>query len=60
VDTLSKAERSRRMSLVKNKDTKPELLVRKIAHRLGYGFRLRRTDLPGKPDLQKKPISSFS
>src|SRR5205085_7936963 len=32
-------------------DTKPELRVRSIAHRLGYRFRLHRRDLPGTPDL---------
>lgn len=30
---------------------KPELLVRRVVHRLGYRFRLHRADLPGKPDL---------
>lgn len=30
---------------------KPELIVRSLAHRLGYRFRLHRKDLPGKPDL---------
>jgi DNA mismatch endonuclease (patch repair protein) len=41
----------RRMSKVRKKDTKPEILVRSAAHRLGYRFRLHRTDLPGTPDL---------
>jgi DNA mismatch endonuclease (patch repair protein) len=39
------------MQAVRSTDTKPELLVRGIAHRLGYRFRLHRKDLPGKPDL---------
>ena len=39
------------MAKVRSKDTKPELIVRKTAHRLGYRFRLHRTDLPGTPDL---------
>lgn len=43
--------RSRTMRAVKSEDTAPELLVRKLAHRLGYRFRLHRKDLPGKPDL---------
>lgn len=51
MDTLSPAQRSERMSLVKSRDTKPELRVRRIAHRLGYRFRLHRADLPGRPDL---------
>lgn len=33
------------------KNTKPELLVRRAAHALGYRYRLHRKDLPGKPDL---------
>ncbi len=39
------------MRRIKSKDTSPELLVRKITHKLGYRFRLHRKDLPGKPDL---------
>jgi DNA mismatch endonuclease (patch repair protein) len=39
------------MAKVRSKDTKPELMVRKTAHRLGYRFRLHRMDLPGTPDL---------
>lgn len=35
----------------KSKDTKPEILVRKLLHALGYRFRLCRKDLPGKPDI---------
>lgn len=50
-DTLTKAERSRRMSLVKGKNTKPELRVRRIVHGLGFRYRLHRRNLPGKPDL---------
>jgi len=42
---------SRRMSRVTKKNTKPELVVRRLAHRLGYRFRLHRRDLPGTPDL---------
>lgn len=51
VDTLTREQRSERMALVKGRDTKPEILVRSIAHRLGYRFRLHRKDLPGTPDL---------
>lgn len=39
------------MSRVKSRNTTPELTVRRIAHRLGYRFRLHRRDLPGKPDI---------
>ena len=50
-DNLSSEHRSLCMSRIRSRDTKPELIVRKIAHHLGYRFRLHRTDLPGKPDL---------
>ncbi len=39
------------MARVKNKNTSPELVVRKALHRLGYRFRLHRRDLPGIPDI---------
>jgi len=51
MDTLSPDERSRIMSLVRSKDTKPEMVVRRLAHRLGYRYSLHRRDLPGSPDL---------
>jgi DNA mismatch endonuclease (patch repair protein) len=51
MDTLSRKERSQRMSLIRNRDTKPELLVRRLVHGSGYRYRLHGTDLPGKPDL---------
>lgn len=50
-DTLWKAARSARMSLVRARDTKPELRVRRLIHRMGYRYRLHRQSLPGKPDL---------
>ncbi|WP_020187906.1 very short patch repair endonuclease [Methylopila sp. 73B] len=43
--------RSAVMRAVKSRDTKPEMLVRRAAHALGYRFRLHRKDLPGSPDL---------
>lgn len=51
MDSLSASERSKRMSLVRGTNTKPELLVRRLVYRLGYRYRLHRPDLPGKPDL---------
>jgi DNA mismatch endonuclease (patch repair protein) len=39
------------MSKIRSKNTKPEIAVRSILHRLGYRFRLNRLDLPGKPDV---------
>lgn len=43
--------RSRIMSAVRARDTKPEKAVRRLAHALGYRFNLHAGDLPGKPDL---------
>lgn len=43
--------RSRTMRAVKSKDTKPELIVRRLVHRMGFRFRLHRKDLPGFPDI---------
>jgi DNA mismatch endonuclease, patch repair protein len=44
-------DRSENMRQIRSKDTAPELIVRKLVYRLGYRYRLHRTDLPGKPDL---------
>ncbi|MBX9740643.1 MAG: DNA mismatch endonuclease Vsr [Beijerinckiaceae bacterium] len=46
-----KASRSDIMRAVKGANTKPERLVRRIAHRVAPGYRLNRRDIPGKPDL---------
>jgi DNA mismatch endonuclease, patch repair protein len=43
--------RSRIMRAVKGCDTAPELAVRRIAHAMGFRYRLHRKDLPGNPDL---------
>ena len=50
-DSLSPAERSERMSRVRSKDTKPEWIVRRLVHGLGYRYKLHDAALPGKPDL---------
>jgi len=51
VDNLTTEKRSWNMSHIKGKDTKAEVFVRSLLHRLGYRFRLHRHDLPGKPDI---------
>lgn len=51
MDSLTPAERGERMSRIKGKDTKPELIVRSLIHRMGYRYRLHRKGLPGRPDL---------
>lgn len=48
---MTSDERSRLMSRIRGKDTKPELLIRKGLFSRGYRYRLHRADLPGKPDL---------
>jgi DNA mismatch endonuclease (patch repair protein) len=45
------AVRSAMMSRIRSKNTKPEMLVRKALHRLGFRFRLHLRDLPGSPDI---------
>lgn len=50
-DSLSNERRSEIMGLVKAKNTRPEMFVRRLIHRLGYRFRLHRKDLPGRPDI---------
>jgi len=49
--TTTDPERSRIMRAVKAKDTGPEMIVRRMLHKLGYRYRLHRKDLPGNPDL---------
>ena len=50
-DMVSPARRSEIMSRIRGKGTKPELLVRSTAHRIGLRFRLHAKKLPGSPDL---------
>jgi DNA mismatch endonuclease (patch repair protein) len=45
------AARSANMARIRSKDTKPEMLVRKALHRLGFRFRLHVRNLPGCPDI---------
>lgn len=39
------------MARIRSVNTKPEMIVRRVAHSMGYRFRLHKKDLPGKPDL---------
>ena len=50
-DTISKDRRSELMSRIRSKNSKVELAIRSLVHRMGYRFRLHRKNLPGKPDL---------
>lgn len=51
MDRITKKHRSWNMSRITGRNTKPEMIVRSVLHRMGYRFRLHRTDLPGKPDI---------
>lgn len=51
MDTRTPEQRRRIMQAVKSKDTKPEWVVRRLLHRMGFRYRLHRKDLPGKPDI---------
>jgi len=51
MDIVDREVRSRLMGRIRSKDTKPEMMVRRVAHQLGFRFRLHRRDLPGSPDL---------
>jgi len=44
-------QRSKNMAAIKSRDTKPEILTRRLLHALGYRFRLHLKDLPGCPDV---------
>ncbi|GAB2884805.1 very short patch repair endonuclease [Microvirgula curvata] len=50
-DIVDKATRSRMMSGIRGKDTKPEVLIRRALHSQGFRYRLHDKGLPGKPDL---------
>ena len=51
MDSLSPEQRARTMSRIKGRNTGPELLVRKLLHRMGFRFRLHARELPGTPDI---------
>ena len=51
MDALTPAQRSKNMSAIRGKDTKPELLVRSYLHSRGVRYRKNVKSLPGKPDI---------
>lgn len=51
MDIVSPEKRSRMMAGIKGKNTKPEMVVRRFVHGMGFRFRLHRKDLPGSPDI---------
>jgi DNA mismatch endonuclease (patch repair protein) len=50
-DIVIPAVRSRMMAGIRGKDTKPELFIRRLLHRMGFRFRIHPTHLAGRPDL---------
>lgn len=50
-DIVSPEARSRMMSGIRGKNTKPEVAIRSVLHRLGFRFRLHARELPGRPDI---------
>lgn len=50
-DSISPDRRSANMKKIRSTGMKPEMKVRRLAHGMGYRYRLHRRDLPGKPDL---------
>lgn len=51
VDVHSPEQRSANMSAIRDRNTKPEMVVRRLVHRLGFRYRLHGKKLPGKPDI---------
>ena len=50
-DKLTPAQRSRQMGRIRRANTKPELAVRRLLHRMGYRFRVQLAGIPGRPDI---------
>jgi DNA mismatch endonuclease (patch repair protein) len=50
-DVLTQQQRSFNMSRIRNRNTRPEMIVRSIVHGMGYRYALHKKELPGKPDL---------
>jgi len=51
MDTLTRRQRSERMALIRAKNSKPELIVRRLLHAMGFRYRLHDRSLPGAPDI---------
>ena len=51
MDSITKLQRSKNMTAIKSKNTKPELVIRKLLHSKGYRYKIHDKKLPGKPDI---------
>ena len=58
MDIVNKQTRSKMMSNIKSKNTKPEIIVRSLLHQKGFRFRLHDKKLPGKPDIVLKKYNA--
>ena len=60
-DVHTPEQRSRNMAAIRSKDTKPEIVVRRLLREMGLQYRLHRKDLPGKPDIvmPKRKLAIF-
>lgn len=59
MDVHSKETRSYNMSMIKGKNTKPEIIVRKFLFSNGLRYRVNVKDLPGKPDIVLKKYNTI-
>lgn len=57
-DVVDSATRSRMMSCIRGKDTRPEMVIRRGLHKSGFRFRLHDKSMPGKPDLVLKKYNA--
>jgi DNA mismatch endonuclease (patch repair protein) len=54
MDIVSSENRSKMMANIKNKNTSPEIKIRKFLYSYGFRYRLHASNLPGKPDIVMK------
>jgi DNA mismatch endonuclease (patch repair protein) len=61
MDSLTPQQRSERMGRIRGQDTRPEMLVRRVIHGLGFRYRLHAKELPGKPDIvfRRRKVAIF-
>lgn len=57
-DIVDKSTRSRMMSGIRSKNTKPEVIIRKALHAAGFRFRIHKSDIPGNPDIVLKKYNA--
>lgn len=57
MDVVSPEKRSLMMANIRNRDTKPELLIRRSLHGMGFRYRVNKRTLPGAPDIYLKKFN---